>query len=177
MQTDAISDLILQRDRFLHFVQKRVESPATAEDIIQSAYIRALEQSSNLRSEESAVAWFYRILRNAVIDHYRRRATEDRTLERWTQDLAAEAAPDPQTEEIVCECIGEVLLTMKPSYREILQDVDLAETNLETFASRHGITTSNATVRIHRARQALKKHLTLICGACAKHGCINCTCA
>jgi RNA polymerase sigma-70 factor (ECF subfamily) len=180
MQTEAIANLVLQRSQFLRFVQRRVNSPATAEDIIQSAYIRAIEQAPKLREEESAAAWFYRILRNAVIDHYRHRAAEDRALERWAQDLATEAAPNAQTpdqiHEIVCECIDEVLLTMKPAYSEILRSVDLANTPLEAFAKKVGITAGNAAVRVHRARQALKKQLTLVCGTCAKHACVNCTC-
>jgi RNA polymerase sigma-70 factor (ECF subfamily) len=176
MPTEAITDLILQRKQFLHFVQRRVDSPATAEDILQSAYTRAIEQSPTLRSDESAVAWFYRILRNAVIDHYRHRAVEDHALELWAKDLA-EATPDPRTEEIACECIGHVLHTMKPNYSEILREVDLAENTLEGFANKAGITPGNAAVRVHRARQALKKHLIQVCGTCAKHGCVNCTCA
>jgi len=176
MQTDAVAGLIPQRKRFLHFVQKRVDSPTIAEDIIQSAYVRAIEQAPTLRSEESAFAWFYRILRNAVIDHYRHSAAEDRALERWAQNLATEAAPDPETEQIICECIGQVLPTMKPSYSEILRDVDLAELSLEAFAAKAGITPGNAAVRIHRARQALRKQLALVCGICAKDGCVNCTC-
>jgi RNA polymerase sigma factor (sigma-70 family) len=177
MQTQAISNLIHQHKQFLHFVQRRVDSTDTAEDIIQTAYTRAIEQAPTLRSEESVVAWFYRILRNAVIDHYRHRSAEDRALERWSHDLATESAPDPRTHEIVCECITEAIQTMKPAYSEILRSVDLAETSLDAFAEKAGITAGNAAVRVHRARQALKKQLTSICGTCAKHGCINCTCA
>jgi RNA polymerase sigma factor (sigma-70 family) len=174
--TDPIAGLIPQRRRFLYFVQKRVDSPITAEDIIQSAYVRAIEQAPTLRKEESAVAWFYRILRNAVIDHYRHRAAEDRALEHWAQNLATETAPDLETEKIVCECIGKVLPTMKPFYCEILRDVDLSELSLEAFAAKAGITTGNAAVRIDRARQALRKQLALVCRLCAKHACVNCTC-
>ncbi len=173
----AIADLIHQRSQFLRFVQRRVESPDTAEDIIQAAYIRAMEQAPNLRSDESAVAWFYRILRNAVIDHYRHRAAEDRALTRWSQDLETETQPDPQTHEIVCDCIEDVLRNMKPAYSEIIRSIDLAETSLEAFAAKAGITAGNAAVRIHRARQALKKQLVMVCGTCAKHACINCTCS
>jgi RNA polymerase sigma factor (sigma-70 family) len=176
MHTSAIEDLVLQRSQFLSFVRRRVDSPATAEDIIQSAYIRAIEQASKLRSEESAVAWFYRILRNAVIDHYRHRAIEDRALDTWARDLS-EAATDPQTEQIVCECILNALPTLKPSYAEVIEKVDLTGGTLDTFAKASGITVGNATVRVHRARQALKKQLIQICGTCSKHGCINCTCA
>jgi RNA polymerase sigma factor (sigma-70 family) len=176
MQTTAIADLIPQRNQFLRFVQRRVDSHETAEDILQSAYARAMQQASTLRSEESAVAWFYRILRNAVIDHYRHRTAEDRALAQWAQDLATETQPDTQTQQIICECIDSVLVNLKPSYSQIIRDVDLAEKSLDTFAKSAGITAGNAAVRVHRARQALKKQLTLICGTCAKHGCINCTC-
>ena len=176
MQAEAITGLALQRNQFLHFVQRRVNSPAIAEDIIQSAYIRAIEHAPALRKEESAVAWFYRILRNAVIDYYRHRAAEDHALEQWAQDLATGPAPDPQTEEIVCGCIDQVLPTLKPSYSEILRSVDLAGQNLESFATKAGISAGNAAVRIHRARQALKKELIRVCSACAKLACANCTC-
>jgi RNA polymerase sigma factor (sigma-70 family) len=176
MPAEAITGLALQRNQFLHFVQRRVNSPAIAEDIIQSAYIRAIEHAPALRKEESAVAWFYRILRNAVIDYYRHRAAEDHALEQWAQDLATGPAPDPQTEEIVCGCIDQVLPTLKPSYTEILRSVDLAGQNLESFATKAGISAGNAAVRIHRARQALKKELIRVCSACAKLACANCTC-
>jgi RNA polymerase sigma factor (sigma-70 family) len=176
MTTAAISDLTLHRKQFLGFLLRRVDSHATAEDILQSAYTRALEQSSTLRDEESAIAWFYRILRNAVIDYYRHRAAEDRALERWARDLAEETRPDPQTQEIVCECIGDVLSSLKPAYREVIREVELGGSSLQAFAERAHMTAGNAAVRVHRARQALKKQLTIVCGTCAKHGCIDCSC-
>src|SRR5260370_6141679 len=68
-------------DKFLRFLSARVGDAATAEDILQSAYVKAIEHGSELRDEESTVAWFYRILRNAVTDHYRRGATRATALE------------------------------------------------------------------------------------------------
>lgn len=177
MQTKLIDDLILQRSKFLQFVRSRVETSSAAEDILQSAYIRAMEKASTLHKEESAVAWFYRILRNAVIDHYRHRAAEDRALEQWAKDLTTETHPDETMQNIVCQCIGSVLSTLRPQYSEIIRSVDLGENTLETFAQSAGITPGNAAVRVHRARQALKKQLALTCGTCAEHRCVDCTCA
>lgn len=176
MPPPAISDLLHQRNQFLGFVQRRVGSRDTAEDILQAAYVRAVEQAASIRNHESAVAWFYRILRNAVIDHYRHRSAEDRALALWAKDLAAGKPPDPDTREIVCGCIEKVLSTLKPSYREILREVELAGSSLESYANATGITPANAAVRVHRARQALKKQLTLVCGCHYVHGCLNCTC-
>lgn len=175
MQSAAISDLVLQRSQFLRFVERRVGSRDAAEDILQAAYVRAVEQALHVRKEESAVAWFYRILRNAVIDHYRHQSAEDRALARWAQDLATDATPDPKTREIVCACIGKIIPTLKPSYREILREVELAGSSLESFARAAGITAANAAVRVHRARLALKKQMILVCG-CSSHGCVNCDC-
>ena len=143
MQTEAISGLINQRKQFLHFVENRVNSHAVAEDVVQAAYIRAIEKASTLQKDESAVAWFYRILRNAVIDHYRHRAAEDRALEQWAKDLITETQPDIATQQIVCQCIDNVLSTLKPAYSEIIREVDLAENSIGSFAKSGSSTASN----------------------------------
>ena len=169
--------LTSRRREFMRFVQSRVSTPTAAEDIIQSAYLRAFEQHHNLRNDESAVAWFYRILRNAVIDYYRHRGVEDRTLQQWSEDLSEPAIPDAPTEQAICACIDSVLSTMKPNYRDVLSQVDLGGQSLGTYAQSAGITPGNAAVRAHRARVALRKQLLLTCKSCAKHACLDCTCA
>src|ERR1700712_4144614 len=96
MNDVALQTLLDRRAGFLAFVQRRVADPALAEDILQAAYMRALERSSGLRENDSAVAWFYSVLRNAVIDFYRRRATESKVLDLSASelDMAGGSAPD-----------------------------------------------------------------------------------
>ncbi len=53
--------------RFLHFISSRMSDTATAENILHSAYIKALEQRNQLRADENVIAWFYRILRNSRV--------------------------------------------------------------------------------------------------------------
>ena len=53
-------------------------SRADAEDILQDVFVRGLGRAGEIRDEERAVAWFYGLLRNAVVDHWRARATRDR---------------------------------------------------------------------------------------------------
>jgi RNA polymerase sigma factor (sigma-70 family) len=170
---DTLVDL---RRRFLAFLERRVNDRVLAEDILQSAYLRALNSKDLLRAEESAVAWFYRILRNAVIDHYRRRSTESAALDRWAQELNSASAPEPQLEDAVCQCITGALGIIAPGYAELLRAVDLKEGNLADYAAAQSITPANAAVRAHRARAALRKQLIRCCGACAEHGCIECRC-
>jgi RNA polymerase sigma-70 factor (ECF subfamily) len=172
----ALSNLTAQRERFLAFVQRRVRDRETAEDILQAAYIRAIPQVKDLKTSESADAWFFRILRNAVIDHYRHRAVEARSFEPWTPGIYSPAAtPDPAPAK-VCGCIAGALDKIQPAYREVLREVDLDEAPLDTFAQRAGITPVNAAVRAHRARKALHKQLLHHCGSCAQAGCLDCSC-
>jgi RNA polymerase sigma-70 factor (ECF subfamily) len=174
--TAVISRLVDSHRQFLAFLEKRVESRAAAEDILQAAFVRTLEGQSAIRDEESAVAWFYRILRNAVIDHYRHRASTERTLEAFGRDFARGETAAPEIHGEICGCLMSLLETLKPEYREALQSVDVAEDSLKTLAQRSGITAANAAVRVHRARAALRKQVIKACGTCAEHGCVDCRC-
>ena len=178
--TIPIQVILDHRRHFLRFLERRVSSPAVAEDILQSAYLRAIQSSTPPDSPESSIAWFYRILRNAVVDHHRRRLVEDRALETWAAELNQThehiLPPHDATRQIVCRCIARVLPSLNPAYAEALEQVDLDEGSLAAFAARHAITPANATVRIHRARKALRQRLTKTCGACAIHACLDCNC-
>jgi RNA polymerase sigma factor (sigma-70 family) len=177
MPETVIHSLLDLRRQFLGFIQRRVEDRAIAEDILQTAYLRAIESSGHLRENESAVAWFYRILRNAIIDNYRRRATEGAALERWAHELETETTLNSVLEETTCKCIIDALEFLTPSYASLLREVDLGETTLSAYAEAQKITAGSAAVRAHRARAALRKQLIQCCGTCAEHGCLDCTCA
>lgn len=173
----TVSALVEGHRSFLRFLEKRVESTAVAEEILQSAFVKALEKGSELRDGENAVAWFYRLLRNAVVDHFRRRDVERRGLAKEASEVASlPPNMDAEAKSAVCACMGELLPTLKPEYADVLRKVDLEEKPLAGFAEAEGISTNNATVRLHRARQSLKRQLERSCGTCATHGCLDCTC-
>jgi len=175
MSSEAIRGLLDERIKFLRFIQRRVGRPDLAEDILQTAYARAFSERAPLISEESSIAWFYRILRNAIIDYYRHRTVEARHFD----SVTAETKPAVMIASAVCACISNALDKINPAYKEILNAVDLAEDNRGTlggFASKVGITVGNAAVRAHRARHALKERLIETCGTCAQAGCLDCDC-
>lgn len=155
-----------------------MESRAAAEEILQEAFAKSVEKGRQLRDDENAVAWFYRLLRNAVIDHYRRRSVETRALaqEARAADDAADAALDPEATRTICACLHDVLPLLKEDQRALLQAVDLDGTPVGEIAASLGLEAGTARVRLHRARQALKKQLERVCTVCATHGCLDCTC-
>lgn len=171
---EVVRRLVASHREFLGFLEKRVPNRNVAEEILQSAFVRTLERGSQLESSESAVAWFYRLLRNAIVDYYRRRATEAKVLEREAAEprLPGEA----ELRDAICACMNELLPTLKPEYAELLRQVDLLERPVGEVAAELHITPNNASVRLHRARQGLKRRLEASCGTCAVHGCLDCSC-
>lgn len=174
MSDGVVAQLVANHRQFLKFLEARVSSKAVAEELLQNAFVRAVEKGSTLEASESAVAWFYRLLRNALIDHYRRGATEARAIEAHARET--DDGFELELKDAVCACMNSLLPTLKPEYAEMIRRVDLEDTPLSRVASELAITQNNATVRLHRARQALKLRLERSCGTCASHGCLDCTC-
>lgn len=172
---ETINRLVQSHRQFLTFLERRVESRAVAEDILQSAFVKGLERGGKV-PDEKIVAWFYRLLRNGVIDHYRRRATSTRALDAYAKEFVDFENPVPDMAQEICTCISELLGNLKPQYAEALQIIDLQDGNLNQLAESAGITAENAAVRIHRARKALRSQVLKACGACSDHGCVDCSC-
>lgn len=175
---EVVAVLVANHRRFLAFLERRVGSREVAEDILQDAFVRGLANLSKVRDEDSVVAWFYSTLRNALIDHWRRRAAEGRAVERAAV-LADDSVPgvDAELEETVCACAEALIGTLKPQFAEAIRRVDLGGQSVKGFAEEAGITANSASVRLFRGRQALREQLQLSCGTCAEHGCLDCSCS
>ena len=174
--TDAVVAKLVQNHReFLAFLERRVGSRADAEDILQEAFVRGMRHAGDVRDGESSSAWFYRVLRNAVVDHFRRRGSQNRALEALTGELD-EAAPPVEMHSAVCACVRQLAQTLKPEYAEALDRIDVDGQSVQDFAAQRGISANNAGVRIFRARAALRTRVMASCGTCAEHGCLDCTC-
>lgn len=176
---DNVRLLVANHERFLAFLRPRVGSKEVAEEILQTAFVKGIEKSGSIRDGETAIAWFYRLLRNAVIDHYRHRGAEQRGRDRYVEENAEEAATelDAAIEGTVCACVNDLIPTLKAEYAEVLRRVELEGQSVIEAAAALGVTPNNAAVRVHRAREALRKRLVQTCGSCTDHGCLDCTCA
>lgn len=176
LSPQALARLADGRQQFLAFLRKRVSSEAAAEDILQSAFVRGIEKGEAVRDEESVVAWFYRLLRNAVIDYYRQSGSAERASDELARHLTDRQEPDDPLKSEICQCVTALLDTVKPEYRQALETIDLNEGSLADLAAKAGVTANNAAVRVHRAREALRKRVAQTCGICATHGCLDCQC-
>lgn len=176
VSAEVVKRLVDNHREFLRFLARRVGDEATAEDILQEAFARGLDKLGALRDDESAVAWFYRSLRNAVVDHHRRKGASARALTAFADELGEAAEPGEETRGAVCQCVARLAETLKPEYADALQRIEVQGASVKDFAAERGISSNNAAVRIFRAREALRKQVAASCGTCAEHGCLDCSC-
>lgn len=173
---DPLPVLLENHRAFLGYLERRVGDRALAEDILQDAFIKVMDRPDQAPEDEGVVPWFYRTLRNAAIDRFRRQGTADRAVEAFAREIETYVSPEPEMEAQICACVGRLAATLKPEYAEALQAIDVQGTAVTAFAADRGLSASNAGVRVFRAREALKKRVAESCGTCAEHGCRNCTC-
>ncbi|MDB4938662.1 MAG: polymerase sigma-70 factor, subfamily [Labilithrix sp.] len=177
MNADVIRSLVDNHREFLRFVESRVGNRDLAKEIVQEAFARGIDKIESLRSSESATAWFYRALRNAVIDHHRRQHVSEKALEAFAAELDDHVEPPEEVRSVVCQCVIRLAETLKPEYADALASIEVDGMPVSAFAERCGISSNNAAVRVFRARDALRKRVVESCGSCADHGCLNCTCS
>lgn len=172
---DPLPVLLENHRAFLRYLERRVGDRTLAEDILQDAFIKVMDRPEQAPADEAIVPWFYRTLRNAAIDQFRRRGAAARAVEAFAHELER-PEPEPELEAEICACVSRLASTLKAEYAEALEAIDVHGTPVKAFAEQRGLSASNAGVRVFRAREALKKRVIESCGTCAEHGCRNCTC-
>ena len=144
----------------LHFIQRRVSDPATAEDIRQDVFLKVHARITTLQNVDKLPSWLYQITRNAIADYYRQRRPELGVPE----TLPAEEDEDEREVERVLALSVKIMLNDLPDiYREALVLTEYEGLTQKELAERLGISLSGAKSRVQRARQMLKQMLLDCC--------------
>jgi RNA polymerase sigma-70 factor (ECF subfamily) len=138
-------------------------SNADAEDLAQSALVRALQQGPLSCSAEQAKWYVIRIVKNLAIDQARARA---RMTVEPRATLPDVAAPEQLPEEIVVTADDDrvpraALADLAPQHREVLRLRFLEELGYDKVAEQLDVTEHAARQRVYRALQALRAAVKL----------------
>ncbi len=169
--------LIAGKKTFLGYLRRRLGSLDEAEDLLQSFSLKVIRAGQPAGREEKINAWMGQILRNTLIDHYRRRAVRQRAetayvLEQNLTEPFVEADQDtPQY-----RCLYAALRRLRTEHAAILRRADLDEEPRGRIAADLGLTANALNVRLHRARQALRQELESCCPACRNGRFQDCAC-
>lgn len=89
---EVLTRLVDSHRSFLGFLERRLGDRALAEDILQDAFVKSIEKGGELRDDNSAMAWFYRLSAtpSSTTDDALARATalSSRSHVSWTEPLS-----------------------------------------------------------------------------------------
>jgi RNA polymerase sigma-70 factor (ECF subfamily) len=131
MNPELTQQLVDKHRQFPGFLESRLGDRALAEDFLQDAFVKSLQKGEDARDETSSVAWFYRTLRSAVIDHYRRTGVRNRALEALAREMEDAVEPPRELCDAICGCVTRLASTLKPEYEQALRRVDVDGTAMQ----------------------------------------------
>jgi RNA polymerase sigma-70 factor, ECF subfamily len=158
--TDAFDALVRGYIRRARGIARRLmQDPEDADDLVQDAFLRALEKIGSFDPARPFGPWFFRILVNAGHDVFRRRATRPTEPER--ADIISPApTPDQQAEGAEIRRRFEQALTeLPPRQRLIVWSFEVDGMGTEEIADTLGVGQVTVRWHLHQGRRALRQAL------------------
>jgi|LNFM01.1.fsa_nt_gb RNA polymerase sigma factor (sigma-70 family) len=155
------------------YLRRRTPSDAIADEVYASSISRAWEKFSTLRDRSRGRAWLFAVARTALDLHRKAHARHARWID---SDANTECAAAPDEHEDRCHCSLVQLEALPTAYADILRRVDVEGESLSDAAASLAITVNNATVRLSRARAALRERMIAHCGTSSAAQCSACGC-
>lgn len=173
-QLDATKWVNDYGDMLYRYALPRVNDSEVAKDLVQDTFLAAWRNHDNFKGEISEKNWLYTILKNKIIDHFRKAST------RLTDSLPGMADDDPYFDEAQhwkqvaypneWNTVSDGLITKKEFYEVLrncknklkqIQDTVFTMKYLDGMDSEEickvlNLTTSNYWVLIHRAKLQLR---------------------
>lgn len=165
-------------DPLFKFAVSRVSDSEVAKDLVQDTFLSALKGQKEFRGEISEKNWLYSILKNKIIDHYRRKAVQSFTElgqltdeledyfdenENWNESARPQDWRIDYTQTIEQKEFYDVLERCKKKLAELLNAVFtlkyLEEKESDEICKDLNISPSNYWVLLHRARLRIRQCL------------------
>jgi RNA polymerase sigma-70 factor (ECF subfamily) len=156
--------------RLFRMARAIVGEDAEAEDVVQEAWVRALEGLDNFRGESAFATWLTRILINEAYGRVRRRKPSvDFTVEaepairaHILKFPAASSRPDPETtvaDKQMRLMLERAIDALPEPFRVIFIARVVEEMSVEETATLFGLKPETVKTRLHRARAKLREAL------------------
>jgi RNA polymerase sigma-70 factor (ECF subfamily) len=147
-----------------------------AEDVTQEVFIKISRALGEFRGDSKLSTWVYRIATNAAVDrlrsptHQQRISTSlDESAEVQVDDRniwTGEKVPALEWQVVrkeMSECVQDYIRKLPENYRVVLVLSEIEGLGIQEIADVLGMTKGTVKIRLHRARERLKKDLIANC--------------
>lgn len=159
-------------DALFAYTIVRITDKGLAEDLVQDTFLSAWKAKDSFKGEASEKNWLYKICKNKIIDHYRKKShsiikedqsEEDRYFDEdahWTASTQPNEWGIDYDQPIVKKEFYSTLEKCKQKLKDLQQQVFvmkyMEDLESESICKILGITASNYWVLIHRAKLQLR---------------------
>jgi RNA polymerase sigma-70 factor (ECF subfamily) len=167
---EAFEQLYAKYHRGIYgFLLAMLKNPHAAEDITQDVFVKLFTQITSYRFQSPFAHWFFRLTRNAAIDHIRREKI------RRAQSLDADSDSDFSLHERLAgkgknpaentemgeraEIVRQAVLGLPETFKEVVILREWDDLPYEDIALHLGISEGTVKSRLFRARNILAKKL------------------
>jgi RNA polymerase sigma-70 factor (ECF subfamily) len=160
--------------KILRYVSNLV-GESDAEDVTQEIFIKVSRALADFRGESKLSTWLYRIATNVAIDRMRSPGYQNKMstiAEEGVDDLddrniwTGEKIPVLEWQIVrkeLADCLQEYIRKLPENYRIILALSEFEGLSNQEVADILGVTIGAVKIRLHRARERLKKELITNC--------------
>ena len=153
---DAWVELVARwHPRLWRFVRRMLTNQSTAEDVLQTIWLRIVRSMVQLEHPEALAAWLYRIARLAIADQLReqyRRPPAELLIDVESDDDAMQSLD-------VSDSVEKGLSHLHPTDREALVLYYFEQRSVKEVAEICGVPPGTIKSRLHRARTSIRKAL------------------
>ena len=142
------------------FIRRRVRDDHVAADLLQEVFVRVHSKLETLTDDDRLAAWLFRVARNAISDHHRRRSHVELD---GTEIPVDEAPDDAEVNQLVGACVGRFVARLPDGYREAVELAEMNDVPQQEIARRIGLSLSGTKSRVQRGRKLLQAMLLDCC--------------
>jgi RNA polymerase sigma-70 factor, ECF subfamily len=159
----GVALLVAHLDAAYNLARYLMRNEAEAEDVVQSAYVRAISHFASFRGGDGR-AWLLTIVRNSCYDRMRQRgaSVQDADFDEAVHS-GGKQNPDPERALLLTErteLVRKSLAELPAESREVLVLRELEELTYREIANIVGIPMGTVMSRLSRARQRLQETLS-----------------
>ncbi len=171
----AFAQLVRRHKRALYnFALRQIRLASTAEDIVQDAFVRVVQNAADFKHEARFSTWLYTITRNLCIDHLRKSALrkhpsldeakrgddgEGPTLGEQTADARASVERDVTGNELQVRIVSAVD-TLPDEQREVFLLREVSNLPFKEIAEITGVPENTVKSRMRYALERLQAQLS-----------------
>ena len=155
----------IHQDRLYNSIVRVVGHPDRARDVVQDAFIQAIEIISRFDGKSQFFTWLYRIAFNRAMSMYRKHKSEvslEVARENAGDETMADAQDQPEDRVLQSELVEEVhqaLEQLSAEHRAVIVLREIEGCEYEQMAEILEISLGTVRSRLHRARSEMRRLL------------------